>query len=490
MNLSLKFITDIIRPWERLNQELVNQNSIDRNISELLTIAEDLSIKLSHFPESAGQKAVRSNKNSSDFNTIVDIADATKHDKLKDVNRNNELSLSSMFEGRDNETFRFIRNKIIITHDKYGKSDFLETFKKAANFLFTKLNLIIFWNPNILEASNLFSDKVFLSIHYQHQIAWSGLQIEFFKRTDSGELIPYDPPKYLFELRSYHGITAQNYFDYLFQLFENSIDKDEMLSAKVNVPISNSTETYYVDFTIKNKNGDNKGSTIVQILNEACSISEIQAYQNNLQKTKSKNIILVSKNDFSKEIKEFVSISCRDVFLVSISKQDAENIPIGFFKINYRHSNFKMTAIKSAGLGILKEDEHLFADMAGKPISEFGDNFSLDKINLMSFKTFCLSQVKQKNDITSGTTKLTYKPRDKKNIYFKINDIFVKIGFEVDFDWEIENLEMHMPILTFNQAHIGISIWNLETNYQTDNGINQLSFQVIKYGDTSAIGMI
>ena len=379
MNLTLKFITDIIRPWERLNQELINQNSIDRNISELLTIAEDLSIKLSHFPESAGQKSVRSNKNSIDFNTIVDIADATKHDKLGDVNRNNELSLSSMFEGQENKTFRFIRNKIIIRHNKYGQSDFLETFKKATNFIFTKLNLNLFWNPNILEAPNTFSDKVFLCIHYQHQIAWSGLQIEFFKRTDNGELILYDPPEYLFELRSYQGITAQNYFDYICQLFENSIDRDSTISAKVALPLLNSLETYNVDFVIKTVNQTDKDFTIVKILDDDCSIAQLHDYQSVLARTNSKKIILVSKNEFSKEIKEFVSISCRDIFLVTVSMQDAENIPLGFFKIKLKHANFKMTTIKSAVLGFLKQDEHLFANIAGKPISEIGDNFLLKK---------------------------------------------------------------------------------------------------------------
>ena len=185
-----------------------------------------------------------------------------------------------------------------------------------------------------------------------------------------------------------------------------------------------------------------------------------------------------------------VSVSCRDIFLVTVGMQDAENIPLGFFKINYKHANLKMTAIKSAVLGVLKQDEHLFANIAGKPISELGDNFSLDKITLISFKALCLSHVKQKNDISSGNIKLTYKPRDKKNIYLKINETFVKIGFEVDFDWTIENLELHMPILTFNKSQTGISIWNLETNCPIGNGINQLSFQVIKYGNTSAIGMI
>lgn len=490
MNVKLKFVTDIIRPWERLNSELINQNSIDSTISEIITTAEDLSVKLSHFPESVGQKAVRNNKSSHDFNTIVDIADASKHDILLDEKRNNELILSSMFEGKDNETFRFIRNRIIIKHNNYGQSDFLETFKKATQFLFIKLNLNIFWNPNVLEAPNIFIEKVFLNIQYQHQIAWTNLQVEFFRRNEKGELIPYDPPKCLFELRSYQGITAIDYYDYIFQLLQNSIDKDSQISKSIVLPMLETGEIFNTDFIIKENVNGAENTTIVKILSDSCSVELINGFHDILQKTNTQNIILFSKLEFSNEIKEFVSITCRNVFCVTIDNQDAENLPLGFFKVHYKYTNVKMTAIRTASLGVLKVDETLFANLAGKPLSELGDYFSLDKINLMSFNDLCLSHVKPKNNSKTGSVKLKYKPRDQTNIFFKIEETFVKIGFEAEFDWESESMELYMPILTFSEFQTDISIWNLETLYNTSGRINKLSFRVLKYGNTSAVGMI
>jgi hypothetical protein len=62
MHLPLKFATDIIKPWKMLNKELIKQNSIDSNISDLISIAGDLAVKLSYFPETANRKDIKTNK--------------------------------------------------------------------------------------------------------------------------------------------------------------------------------------------------------------------------------------------------------------------------------------------------------------------------------------------------------------------------------------------------------------------------------------------
>ena len=51
----------------------------------------------------------------------------------------------------------------------------------------------------------------------------------------------------------------------------------------------------------------------------------------------------------------------------------------------------------------------------------------------------------------------------KSTIYFKVNGAFVKIGIEIDFEWETENLNLRMPILSFDKTHLGVSIWNLKS---------------------------
>ncbi|MDF3029363.1 MAG: hypothetical protein K0S23_3670 [Fluviicola sp.] len=483
MNLNLRFATSIIRPWEKLNSELINQVSVDSNISDIITMAEDLAVRLSHFPEIAGKKSVRTNKKSVDYNIIVDIADATKHESLDNQERSNKLYVTSMFEGRDDETFRFIRNKVTVEHSKYGKIDFLEISKKAAEFLFSQLGLNIFWKANILEAQYLFSNKIELDIHYQYQFIWSSWKVEFVRKNELGELLHYDPPKFLFELRSCDKISATDFFDYIHQLLKVSLNQESTILIN---PIKKSNNINKVDFIIKNNyNGE---LTLVKLISEDFA-GDIGKFKKSLKDIEFENLIIVSQIDFPQEVKEYVC-SLENVSLVSISNHDAVNIPIGFFKIKTVHSNLKLTSISKTALGVLQEDAKLFSSFLNKPILELGKIFSIDKTNLIDFKELCLSQVVIKNGKTKGKMSLNYKPRGKKDFFIKIQDKFVKIGIEIDFEWETENTEVNSPILTFNRTQMGISLWSLENYIATDNGKIHVKIPVIKYGNTSAFGFL
>lgn len=481
MNLNLRFATNIIRPWERLNSELTNQISVDSNISDFITMAEDLAVRLSHFPEIAGKKSIRSNKTSIEYNIIVDIADSTKHESLTNTERNNKLFVSSMFEGTDDETFRFIRNKITVEHTKYGKVDFLECSKKAAEFLFSKLHLNIFWKANILEAPYFFSKKVELDIFYKHQFVWNGMHIEYFRKNESGELFHYNPPQLLFELRSHDKIIAIDFFDYIHQLLKVSIDQDSTIQIN---QITKSNSLKKIDFSIKN----DKELISVKLISEDYS-KNIEQFKSILNNLNFENLIIISQTDFSENIKEYVC-AIENVCLISINNHDAVNIPLGFFKIKTKHSNLKLISVDKPALGVLQEDAELFSTLQNKPIAEMGNVFSLDKLNLISFKELCLSQVVIKNGKTKGQMRLNYKPRDKKDFFIKINDKFVKIGIEIDFEWEAEEKEINSPILTFNKTQMGVSLWNLETYFFNGDEKNHIKIPVIKYGNTSAFGIL
>lgn len=483
MSLNLRFVTNIIRPWERLNFELINQISVDSSISDFITMAEDLAVRLSHFPEIAGKSSVRTNKKSVEFNIIVDIADATKHNSLDSEERNNKLSISSLFEGRDDETFRFIRNKIIVEHTKYGKVDFLEISKKAAEFLFSQLRLKIFWKANILEAPYIFSDKVALDIFYNHHIVWNGLQIEFFRKDKSGELLHYDPTKLQFELRSHDKISGKNFSDYLYQLLKTSIGLESTIHIN---PIRKTNNINKVNFTIKTI--ENRELISVKLVSKEYALGK-EKFKRVLENINYEDLIIISQTDFSQNIKEYVC-SIENVSLVSINNYDAVNIPIGFFKIKAKHSNLKLTSIGKTVIGVLQEDSELFARFQNKSIAETGKVFSLDKLNLMTFKELCLSQIVVKNGKTKGHMSLNYKPRDKKDFFIKIEDKFVKIGIQIDFEWATEIKELRSPILTFNKTQMGVSLWNLETFFPAENGNTHIKLPVIKYGNTAAFGFL
>jgi hypothetical protein len=199
---------------------------------------------------------------------------------------------------------------------------------------------------------------------------------------------------------------------------------------------------------------------------------------------------LISTKEFTREIKEAVCVNFTKIYLISIDNFKGESIPIDFFNIKYLHRNMRLKAIHKFAIGVLKEDEALFEPMKGKPVSELGNNFSLDKANLISLRAFCLTHVRPKSGQTTGRTKLNYKPRDKTNIYYKVNNDFIKIGIEMEFEWEVENLNLRMPILSFDRGHLAISVWNLKSFILIEGKFQELQVQVTKYGDTSAVGMI
>lgn len=491
MNLQLKFVTEILRPWERLNQELVKQVSIDSSVSELISIAGDLAIKISHFPEVAEKKHVRTNKSLKEFSIIVDIADKLKHNKMDDE-KDNKLSISSQFEGNSKNEFRFIRNSVKVNHNTHGKYDFLEISKKAIDFLISKLSLNIYWNPPILEAPEIFDTKVFLEVHLIYQITWQGLEIEFFKRDSDGNLIHYDPPEWIFHLQSPNPILANSYFEYIIELFKKSISQGSEIFYNVNFPIEeDGKEEIFSGHALIKSCDKTKESFLVQILEkENCSLQEIQMCEELANKKAIDKMILVSRNEFSSEVKKKVTESLNKICLVSIGKFDAYNIPIDYFSKKFNHTyDVKITAVHNIKLGVLEEDAELFSKFSGKTFAELGNNFSFDKENLISPILVCQSLIKLKENETSGRAKLNHSPRSHVNIYYKIDDKFVKIGVEAEFDWECKTKEVRMPILTYNKTHLGISIWNSETYLNDSNNKYQIKTSVFKYGDTSAIGI-
>jgi hypothetical protein len=492
MNLALKLANDILRPWERLNAELVKKSSIDSSISDFVSAAEDLCVKLSHFPELAGRKSIRTDKTSIPFATIVDVADTSKH-RIQKKGRANSLSVSSLFEGNDEGRFRFIRNRITIEHEKYGKSDFLEVSREAVQFLIGRIGLILFWNPTILEGPEVFDDKVSLDIYFTHQIAWTGLKIEFVKRTPEGELKHFDPPSWLFELRAPLATSAGSYSDYVTQLLQRSVGPPSKLGIKVPFRVleSRENETFLADFVITSIDGANKITTIVQVVNDASgNVAEFQAWEDLVAKTGVNNVILLSQHPFTREVQEHVSLSLKNVYLITIDKFDAYSIPLRFFRINYRNSSVRMTALHKAVLGVSKQDDTLFGDLKVRPINSLGTVFSRDKIHLMPFTDLCLSLLKHKSSETRGRKAIKYRPKGDTEIYFKINDAFIRVGIEADFEWEIETKDLRMPILHYDRSVLGGSIWNLQTYFSSASGIVGVSVPVTKYGDTTAVGMI
>lgn len=485
MNQLLYFVTNIIRPWERLNKELTNQSSVDLNISDFVGIAENLSIKLSHYPEFVGRKSLRTNKSEKSFNIIVDLADTVKHIKIVE-SRITKLTVSSVFEYKEKNKFRFIRNKIVLDHTQYGKSDFLIISKDAIKYLISKLKLNVVWEQSIFEAPPIFKEKVSLNLFFERQILFTGLQLEILKMNQDGKLIHFDPPEMLFELSSPNYNYAISFNEYIEKLLLRSFTKIIKLEKEVSIEFQNNN--LVGDFVVTSFESNAQIIYLIQIV-ESNSIDNniLLFYESILKSTSIEKIILISKDQFPKLVKGKVCLEHRNIFLISINKFDAYSIPIGFFQIHYKYFFIKITKIHSATLGILEKDSELFEPFSGKPINSLGNVFSRDKKYFMNFIGLCSSFIHPKENESRGRKKIKYKPRSEIDIFIKIDEKIIKIGLEAEVDWESTQNELRMPILNYERSQIGISVWLLETKFHNDSGISELKVPVTKYGETSAL---
>src|SRR5689334_15567787 len=95
----LKFISEIVKPWEVLNQELSKPFSLDPDINDFVNKAAGIAVSIKHFPEST--RGISPNiliSKSFSYSIMSDLADSIKHGLLKNSMRQSKLTLSSLFE--------------------------------------------------------------------------------------------------------------------------------------------------------------------------------------------------------------------------------------------------------------------------------------------------------------------------------------------------------------------------------------------------------
>lgn len=200
----LKFLNDVVKPFDELNSFLTERLAVQPELSDVTYRATTLATKLSHYPERASsvKKKRELEQNCSANQLICDIADFDKHGSLRDPFRNNSINVIAYFEGNDRNEFRFIRNAIMVQHERVGSIDFMETALEAITSCDKHLGLGLCdrWQAVIKEAPNEFSSTAYLKFDPNHCISMEKTRIRFHKRNEQGVLVRYDPPDVLFEV--------------------------------------------------------------------------------------------------------------------------------------------------------------------------------------------------------------------------------------------------------------------------------------------------
>src|SRR4051794_18281744 len=136
---AIKFISEIVKPWETLNQELSRPFSMNPEINDFVTKAIAIAVAIKHFPESTKKiKPETLVAESLDYSIISDLADSMKHGELRKPARESKLTVSSMFERNLDAKVRFLRSRISIMHNTHGKIDFMQCAMNSAVFVMQK----------------------------------------------------------------------------------------------------------------------------------------------------------------------------------------------------------------------------------------------------------------------------------------------------------------------------------------------------------------
>jgi hypothetical protein len=185
---AIRFISEVVKPWETLNQQLATPFSMNPAINDFITIANALTVSIKHLPEAIAKiKPEVLAKELQSYEIISDLADSLKHGELRKTERVCKLSVSSMFERNEKAELRFLRNRISIQHKTYGKIDFMECAMESAIFIAEKLDIKTDWNPKIFNNSGEFSNEIKVHVTKKHQVAWTGMVFETVQLNSDGK---------------------------------------------------------------------------------------------------------------------------------------------------------------------------------------------------------------------------------------------------------------------------------------------------------------
>lgn len=193
-SITIKFITNIAKPWDELNHLLCQRIAFQPEISDITRLAGSLAVAIKHQAEEANIERGVVDIESLENRLMSDVADSWKHGILKNPKRNNSFSVNAQFECDDKNNFRYVRNIVTVNHQSESAFDFMVVSMKAIQYWILKLQMTLCWQPAISEGSVDFHETAFLFFNSKYQVSMSSTGIQIVKRNELNQLIPYDGP--------------------------------------------------------------------------------------------------------------------------------------------------------------------------------------------------------------------------------------------------------------------------------------------------------
>jgi len=208
MSPELKFLNDIIKPWDGLNALLVERYAFQPDISSVTAQVSAISTAIKHQVDIL---AIKQNRNAKKLQHEVDtesvaarlmsdVSDSAKHVKLRNPNRENYVFVAALFEVNDTGEFCFLRNGVFVEHATLGCQDFMQASLDAIAYWARKRGISLEWNGSICEANAEFFPIAFLHFNSAYCIKMESTRIKCFRRNSAGTLEPFAPEEVRFEI--------------------------------------------------------------------------------------------------------------------------------------------------------------------------------------------------------------------------------------------------------------------------------------------------
>lgn len=195
---TLRFLNDIIKPWDELNALLAKRLALQPDLSDVTRLAGALAVAIRHQVDVVGLKDTEANTECVEHRIVCDVGDFYKHGSLRNPSRNNRFSTEAFFEYGPGKGFSFLRNTLFVEHATLGKHDFLQTTLAAIHYWMNKRALSINWNGIVFENPTDFHEEAFLNFDSEECISMKQVRLGFFLRGENAELQRVNPPEVRF----------------------------------------------------------------------------------------------------------------------------------------------------------------------------------------------------------------------------------------------------------------------------------------------------
>lgn len=190
----IKFISDVLKPWDELNDLLTKPYAYEPDLNDVTRMAGNIAIAIKHQCDLRKERRKEIDSISPENKIMSDVADMVKHHGLQNKTRENKLYALASFECLEQEElFSFLRTGIYIEYVGGKIFDFLAESAKAINFWINHLNLNIPKQRTIKLCAEDFRDRAILYYNPSKCVHMGSTRIQTYRKNSEGNLELFNP---------------------------------------------------------------------------------------------------------------------------------------------------------------------------------------------------------------------------------------------------------------------------------------------------------